>query len=31
VLFDDQGHKRLPRAGKQDLARQLVAEIAGRI
>ncbi|MGH8809675.1 MAG: phosphopantothenoylcysteine decarboxylase, partial [Noviherbaspirillum sp.] len=31
VLFDDKGNKRLPRADKQDLARQLIAEIAGRI
>ena len=31
VLFDDSGHKRLPRAGKQELARQLIAEIAARI
>ncbi|HYD97714.1 MAG TPA: bifunctional phosphopantothenoylcysteine decarboxylase/phosphopantothenate--cysteine ligase CoaBC [Noviherbaspirillum sp.] len=31
VLFDDRGHQRLPRAGKQVLARRLVAEIAGRI
>lgn len=31
VLFDEQGHKRLPRADKQDLARQLIAEIAGRV
>ncbi|RZI41262.1 bifunctional phosphopantothenoylcysteine decarboxylase/phosphopantothenate--cysteine ligase CoaBC [Herbaspirillum sp. HC18] len=31
VLFDEQGNKRLPRAGKQDLARQLIAEIAGRL
>ncbi len=31
VLFDDKGNKRLPRACKQDLARQLIAEIAGRL
>jgi len=31
LLFDDKGTKRLPRAGKQDLARELIAEIAGRI
>ena len=31
VLFDDKGNQRLPRAGKQDLARQLIAEIASRI
>lgn len=31
VLFDDKGNKRLPRADKLDLARQLIAEIAGRI
>lgn len=31
VLFDDKGNKRLPRAGKQDLARQLIAEIAARL
>jgi phosphopantothenoylcysteine decarboxylase/phosphopantothenate--cysteine ligase len=31
VLFDEHGHNELPRAGKQDLARQLVAEIARRI
>jgi phosphopantothenoylcysteine decarboxylase/phosphopantothenate--cysteine ligase len=31
VLFDDQGHTHMPRADKQDLARQLVAEIARRI
>jgi phosphopantothenoylcysteine decarboxylase / phosphopantothenate---cysteine ligase len=31
VLFDDSGHKLLPRAGKQELARQLIAEIAARI
>jgi phosphopantothenoylcysteine decarboxylase/phosphopantothenate--cysteine ligase len=31
VLFDDTGNKRLPRADKQDLARQLIAEIAGRL
>ncbi|HJV85450.1 MAG TPA: bifunctional phosphopantothenoylcysteine decarboxylase/phosphopantothenate--cysteine ligase CoaBC [Noviherbaspirillum sp.] len=31
VLFDDKGNKRLPRADKQDLARQLIAEIAVRI
>jgi phosphopantothenoylcysteine decarboxylase / phosphopantothenate---cysteine ligase len=31
VLFDDSGHKRLPRTDKQELARQLIAEIAARI
>jgi len=31
VLFDDRGNKRLPRAAKQDLARQLIAEIAARL
>jgi phosphopantothenoylcysteine decarboxylase / phosphopantothenate---cysteine ligase len=31
VLFDDKGNRRLPRAQKHDLARQLVAEIAARI
>lgn len=31
VLFDEKGNQRLPRAGKQDLARRLVAEIASRI
>ncbi len=31
VLFDEQGHKNLPRADKQTLAGQLVAEIAARI
>jgi phosphopantothenoylcysteine decarboxylase/phosphopantothenate--cysteine ligase len=31
VLFDETGHKRLPRASKQALARELVAEIAARI
>jgi phosphopantothenoylcysteine decarboxylase / phosphopantothenate---cysteine ligase len=31
VLFDDHGAVRLPRAGKQELARQLVAEIARRL
>jgi len=31
ILFDDKGNKRLPRAGKQDLARQLVTEIANRL
>lgn len=31
VLFDDAGHKLLPRASKQQLARQLVAEIAARL
>ncbi|HZW12239.1 MAG TPA: bifunctional phosphopantothenoylcysteine decarboxylase/phosphopantothenate--cysteine ligase CoaBC [Noviherbaspirillum sp.] len=31
VLFDEQGHKRLPRADKQHLARQLITEIASRI
>lgn len=31
VLFDDKGHTHLQRAGKQVLARQLIAEIARRI
>jgi phosphopantothenoylcysteine decarboxylase / phosphopantothenate---cysteine ligase len=31
VLFDDHGHTELPRAGKQDLARQLIANIARRL
>jgi phosphopantothenoylcysteine decarboxylase / phosphopantothenate---cysteine ligase len=31
VLFDDKGNKRLPRADKQDLARQLIADIACRL
>jgi phosphopantothenoylcysteine decarboxylase/phosphopantothenate--cysteine ligase len=31
VLFDEQGHRRLARADKQELARHLIAEIAGRI
>lgn len=31
VLFDEQGHINFPRAEKQKLARQLVAEIARRI
>lgn len=31
VLFDANGHKHLPRADKQTLARQLIAEIAVRI
>jgi phosphopantothenoylcysteine decarboxylase / phosphopantothenate---cysteine ligase len=31
VLFDDKGNKRLPRADKQDLARQLIADIAARL
>ena len=31
VLFDDKGSKSLPRSGKQDLARQLIADIAGRL
>lgn len=31
VLFDDKGNKRLPRASKRDLARQLVGEIASRL
>jgi phosphopantothenoylcysteine decarboxylase/phosphopantothenate--cysteine ligase len=31
VLFDDNGHTVLPRAGKLDLARQLVSEIAKRL
>jgi len=31
VLFDDNGHTVLPRAGKLELARQLVSEIAKRL
>lgn len=31
VLFDESGHTELPRAGKQELARSLVAEIAARL
>lgn len=31
VLFDDKGNQRLARATKQELARQLIAEIASRI
>lgn len=31
VLFDDKGHTHLPRADKQVLARQLIAEIAARL
>jgi phosphopantothenoylcysteine decarboxylase / phosphopantothenate---cysteine ligase len=31
VLFDESGHTVLPRAGKLDLARQLVSEIAKRL
>ncbi|RJF94975.1 bifunctional phosphopantothenoylcysteine decarboxylase/phosphopantothenate--cysteine ligase CoaBC [Noviherbaspirillum saxi] len=31
VLFDDKGHQSLPRADKQELARQLIGEIAARI
>lgn len=31
VLFDDSGHTVLPRAGKLELARQLVSEIAKRL
>jgi phosphopantothenoylcysteine decarboxylase / phosphopantothenate---cysteine ligase len=31
VLFDDQGHTELPRASKQNLARQLIADIARRL
>ena len=31
VLFDDNGHVELPRAGKQALARQLIANIAARL
>ena len=31
VLFDENGNQRLPRSHKQDLARKLVAEIAGRL
>jgi phosphopantothenoylcysteine decarboxylase/phosphopantothenate--cysteine ligase len=31
VLFDDNGHIHLPRAEKQVLARQIIAEIARRI
>ncbi|HVK94268.1 MAG TPA: bifunctional phosphopantothenoylcysteine decarboxylase/phosphopantothenate--cysteine ligase CoaBC [Noviherbaspirillum sp.] len=31
ILFDDRGNQSLPRAGKQALARQLIAEIAARL
>jgi phosphopantothenoylcysteine decarboxylase/phosphopantothenate--cysteine ligase len=31
VLFDDKGHTNFPRADKQQLARQLISEIARRI
>jgi phosphopantothenoylcysteine decarboxylase/phosphopantothenate--cysteine ligase len=31
ILFEDSGQTKLPRAGKQELARQLVAAIAQRI
>jgi phosphopantothenoylcysteine decarboxylase/phosphopantothenate--cysteine ligase len=31
ILFDEQGHTNFPRADKQQLARQLMAEIARRI
>jgi phosphopantothenoylcysteine decarboxylase/phosphopantothenate--cysteine ligase len=31
VLFDEKGHKLLPLADKQSLARQLISEIAGRL
>ncbi|KKW68919.1 phosphopantothenate synthase [Lampropedia cohaerens] len=31
TLFDDQGHKRLPRASKAELARQLLREIVQRL
>jgi len=31
VVFDDQGHTILPRAGKLTLARQLISEISKRI
>lgn len=31
VLFDEQGHKLLPLADKQKLARQLISEIASRL
>ncbi|MES2537409.1 MAG: bifunctional phosphopantothenoylcysteine decarboxylase/phosphopantothenate--cysteine ligase CoaBC [Pseudomonadota bacterium] len=31
ILFDDQGHKNFPRAEKQQLARQLITEIARRL
>ena len=31
LLVDAHGHVELPRASKQDLARQLVAEIAKRL
>jgi phosphopantothenoylcysteine decarboxylase/phosphopantothenate--cysteine ligase len=31
VLFDADGHRNLPRAGKQELARQLIAAIAARL
>ncbi|RJX33327.1 MAG: bifunctional phosphopantothenoylcysteine decarboxylase/phosphopantothenate--cysteine ligase CoaBC [Oxalobacter sp.] len=31
VLFDDKGHVELPRSDKQDLARQLIANVAKRL
>ncbi|MGL4666339.1 MAG: bifunctional phosphopantothenoylcysteine decarboxylase/phosphopantothenate--cysteine ligase CoaBC, partial [Saezia sp.] len=31
LLIDEQGHRELARASKEDLARQLVAEIAQRL
>ncbi|MGZ3159869.1 MAG: phosphopantothenoylcysteine decarboxylase domain-containing protein, partial [Burkholderiaceae bacterium] len=31
ILFDQNGHKNLPHAGKLHLARQLISEIAERI
>ena len=31
VLFDENGHTKLPRASKLNLARRLIAEIAIRI
>ncbi|AMO96655.1 phosphopantothenoylcysteine decarboxylase / phosphopantothenate--cysteine ligase [Collimonas fungivorans] len=31
VLFDADGHRNLPRAGKQELGRQLIAAIAARL
>ena len=31
VLFDDKGNRRIARAAKQNLARQLIAEIAARL
>jgi phosphopantothenoylcysteine decarboxylase/phosphopantothenate--cysteine ligase len=31
ILFDEQGHTALPQADKQDLARQLIGQIAARL